>query len=156
MTTQTEPIRGKVASILNSRQVAINRGEVDGVRRGMRFNILSEAVDVKDPDSGVLLGTIQQAKICVEVKSVYPNMAVAATFKKHRVNVGGSGIGLGIFTPPKWEEHYETLYIEDASLEEIDESDSYVLIGDAVVQVLESDPPNAPAHSPRKAEQSTP
>ena len=32
-------IEGKVAKILNSREIAINKGSEDGVKTGMKFNV---------------------------------------------------------------------------------------------------------------------
>ena len=139
MTTQVKPIRGKVARVLNDREVAINRGAVDGVESEMEFKILnSDVQEVCDPDTNEYLGSVQSPKASVKVTLVYDRMSVARTFRKRRVNVGGTGIGIGLFHPPKWEEHYETLRLEDASLDEIGESDSYVSTGDPVVQVLKA------------------
>ena len=39
--------------------------------------------------------------------------------------------------PPKWETKYETLKTEEKTWEDLDEVDSYVKIGDPVVQILE-------------------
>lgn len=137
MTTQVEPIRGKIASILNDREVALNRGRSHGVSRGMEFDILSNhAQEVRDPDTDEILGSIQRPKVSVKVTLVYDKMSVAETFRKHRVNVGGTGVGIGMFQPPKWEEHYETLRREDARVDEMSEFDSYVSRGDPVVQVI--------------------
>ncbi len=139
MTTKIEPIRGKVARVLNAREVAINRGEADGVESGMEFTILSSDVqEVSDPDTNEYLGSIQRPKASVRVTLVYDRLSVAETFKTRRVNVGGTGVGIGLFYPPKWEDRYETLRLKDASLEEIDESDSYVSTGDPVVQVVKA------------------
>ena len=41
MNNMTQPIRGKIARVLNSREVAINKGADDGVKIGMVFKILS-------------------------------------------------------------------------------------------------------------------
>ena len=139
MTTKIELIRGKVARVLNAREVAINRGEADGVESGMEFTILSSDVqEVSDPDTNEYLGSIQRPKASVRVTLVYDRLSVAETFKTRRVNVGGTGVGIGLFYPPKWEDRYETLRLKDASLEEIDESGSYVSTGDPIVQVLKA------------------
>ena len=139
MTTQIKPIRGKVARVLNEREVAINRGAVDGVESEMEFKILnSDVQEVCDPDTNEYLGSVQSPKASVKVTLVYDRMSVARTFRKRRVNVGGTGVGIGLFDPPKWENHYETLRLKDASLEEIDESDSYVSTGDPIVQILKA------------------
>lgn len=139
MTTQTKPIRGKVARVLNAREVAINRGIADGVESGMEFTILSSnAQEVWDPDTNEFLGSVQRPKASVKVTLVYDRLSVAETFRRRRVNVGGTGVGIGLFSPPKWEDRYETLRLNDAPVDEIDESDSYVSAGDPVVQVVKS------------------
>ena len=40
MTSQVEPIRGKVARVLSVREVALNKGSADGVKIGMVFKII--------------------------------------------------------------------------------------------------------------------
>ena len=138
--TQVKPIRGKVARVLNEREVAINRGSDHGVEFGMKFNILEpESQEIRDPDTGEALGRIENRKVQVRVSSVYNRMAVAETFVVRRVNVGGSGIGLGVFTPPRWENRYETLKRGDARVNELSEFDSYVSVGDIVVQIIEAE-----------------
>ena len=67
-------------------------------------------------------------------------LSIAATFKKRRVNVGGSGFDTElrlakILMPPKIETKYETLKTDEKTWEDLDEEDSYVKIGDPVVQI---------------------
>ena len=133
------PIRGKVARVLNSREVAINKGQCDGVEVGMIFNILSaKGSDITDPDTGETLGTVDVPKTSVKVTIRHERVAVASTYRTHKVNVGGTGLALtGLFVPPKWEPRVETLKIEDADVEELDEEEAYVHTGDPVVQVIE-------------------
>src|SRR5438034_4073982 len=51
-----EPIRGKVARILNARELVINVGLAEGVAIGMYFDVLDpKGEDIKDPDSGEVL-----------------------------------------------------------------------------------------------------
>lgn len=135
--TQVKPIRGKVAQILNDREVAINRGLNDDVELGMKFNILSHSQEIKDPDTQETLGAIDRVKVAVRVTSVYDKMSVAETFELRRVNVGGNGIGIGVFTPPKWEDRPVTLRRDDARVNNLWKFNSYVAIGDPVVQVIE-------------------
>ena len=139
MNTGIEPLRGKVARVLNEREVAINRGSNDGVEFGMEFNILnSETQEIKDPDTGETLGHLERAKIPVRVTSVYDRLAVATTFRFRRVNVGGNGIGIDVFTPPKWRNRYEKI-IENGAKSKGDEPEfsKHVAIGDPVVQIIE-------------------
>ena len=135
MGTPNEPIRGKVARILNSREVALNIGTDHGVDLGMVFEILAPNGDViKDPDSGETLGVVNLAKTRVQIKRVSNRFAVAATYRSKRVDVGGSTL----FQPPKWETRYETLKKQESFesvAEPLDAWDSYVSVGDPVVHI---------------------
>lgn len=143
MSSPVEPIRGKIARVLSAREVVINKGADDGVKIGMIFKILStKGSEIKDPDTGEALGSVELAKTSVKVTEVQERIAVASTYRSHRVNVGGSGLGSVVFPsrlfdPPKWETRLETLKIDDAAIEELDEKDSFVHTGDPVVQDLE-------------------
>lgn len=155
MTIQAEPIRGKVAKVLNARDVALNIGASHGVASGMEFDILSDVQMIIDPDTEELLGEFHEAKVRVRVREVHEKMSIAETFKTRRVNVGGNGIGWGMFTPPRWVRRHETLKRKDAPREELSEIDSYVETGDPVIQVIEVIPETDQGES-RKAVQPTP
>ena len=138
----TELIRGKVARILNSRELAITTGSKDGVVVGMYFDVLdAKGEDITDPDSGAVLGSIDRPKVRVQVTAVQEGLAVASTFKKKQVNVGGSGVmqmqNLStLFLPPKYVTKYETLKTDEKTWEHLSESESYVKTGDRVVQAI--------------------
>ena len=141
----TEPIRGKVARILNSREMVINVGAHNGVTVGMRFVVMdAKGEDIRDPDTGKLLGSLERPKVEVEVAKVQERLSVASTYKQESVNVGGAGIGAAIgmspfseiLMPAKWETRYETLKTEEKTWEDLEEEDSYVKTGDPVVQVM--------------------
>ena len=147
----TEVIRGKVARILNSREVAINVGSEQGVVIGMLFDIVDEHEEVRDPDTNQVLGSIDRPKVRVKVTHVQDKLALASTFKSRSVNVGGQGVGLELgaftraFAPPKWKTEYETLRTEEKTWEDLDEAQSYVKTGDPVVQVFEETEESLPA-----------
>ena len=137
-------IRGKVARILNSREIAINIGRADGVSSEMYFDIMDQKhQDIEDPDTGVVLGSIERPKVRVRITSVQERMSVASTYRKKTINVGGTS-GLGTFSegltkalmPPKWVTRYETLKTEEKTWEDLAEKESFVNIGDPVVQVF--------------------
>ena len=135
-------LRGRVAQILTSREVAINLGEDDGVKLGMYFDILHEqGQDIEDPDTGEVLGNIERPKVRVKVTHVQDRLSLASTYKKKRVNVGGNYQDLSrafsrALTPPRWVTKYETIKADEKAWENLDEQDSYVRIGDPVVLVL--------------------
>ena len=141
----TEPVRGKVARILNSREIVINVGSNSGVTVGMRFEVMDpKGEDVLDPDTRELLGSVERPKVRVKICKVQERLSVASTYKTETVNVGGSGLGSDVsfarlFMPAKWETKHETLKTEENTWEDLNEEESYVKIGDPVVQVLVDD-----------------
>ena len=137
----TETIRGKVARVLNSREVALNIGSVNGVTVGMYFDVMDiTGEDIEDPDTDEILGSIQRSKVRVKITHVQEKLSLASTYKTKRVNTGGSGpMSLSRFLmPPKWVTKYETLKAEDKTWEFLSEQGSYVEVGDPVVQVIEN------------------
>lgn len=139
----TKPIEGQVASILTPRELVINAGGDKGVQVGMRFAVLNrQGINIVDPATTELLGSVPIAKVLVEIVRVEPKLSVARTFNKRRVNVGGAG-ALGrygletLFAPPKYVDEWETLRTnQKPQAQELPEKDSYVKTGDPVVQVL--------------------
>ena len=142
-----EPIRGKVARVLNTREIAINVGTSQGVTLGMRFDVMdTNEMDITDPDTGKVLGSLERPKVRVEIIHVQEDLSVAQT-PETKVNLGGTGTLTALDTfgpfarslmPPNWVTRYETLKkTETNPKEELDEEDSRVKIGDPLVQVLE-------------------
>lgn len=147
----TELIEGKVARVLNSRELVVNRGSEHGVRRGMVFEVLDDTgSEIRDPETGEIIGSVFRPKVRVRVMSVEPLLAVASTYRVRQKNVGGTG-GWGLTgnltglmsAPPKWVEVPETFKSEEAAWENLDESKSYVKTGDPVREVRRA--PRAPA-----------
>ncbi len=146
MTTQVRPIRGKVAQILNSREVALNVGLDDGVEIGMLFDIVTpKGHDITDPVTGDVLGSLDKPKVRVKIISVQHRLSVAATFRKKRENIGGSSDLIGLYSrmssPPRWITRYETLKTTDSTWEDLPDEDSYISRGDPVVQVFSDGEP---------------
>ena len=143
----SDPIRGLVASLLTNRDLVVNRGSEHGVRKGMKFAVLNpRGLQVEDPETGEPIGSVEVPKVIVEVSRIEPKLSVAKTFRQRRVNVGGRGVGgagfgiASLFEPPEWVESWETLRTsERPHSEEIDPSESYVQIGDPVVEVRDDD-----------------
>jgi len=136
----TEPIRGKVARVLNAREIAINVGAARGVTVGMYFDVIdTHDEEIKDPDTEEVLGSIERPKVRVKITHVQEKLAIASTYKAESVNIGGDGGPLGPFArslmPPEWIKKYETLRTKDKGWSHLYEEDSYVKVGDPVVQV---------------------
>ena len=138
-------IKGKVAKILNSRELVINKGSEDGVMMGMKFDIMDPTgVDIIDPDTKINLGSVLRPKVRVEIINLQDRLSVARTYKKTQYNVGGTAREFpslssltSFLLPPKWVTEYETLKTTEATWEALEESESYVKTGDPVVEVLE-------------------
>ena len=88
MTDGHEPIRGRVAAVLNSRQLIINRGSDHSVEPGMCFSVLEE-LNVTDPDTGEPLVDIPREVVKVRVIDVHPRYAVAHTYETYSVPAPG-------------------------------------------------------------------
>lgn len=80
-------IRGKVAAILNDRDLVINKGRNDGVAEGMEFQVTQPDVPIRDPDSGLELGVLVRDKIKVRVVELHPNFSVAKTYETYSARV---------------------------------------------------------------------
>ena len=139
------PIEGKVARILNSRQLILNVGSNKGVQLGMCFAVLDEGgEDVTDPDSNEVLGSISIHKVLVCIVRVEEKMSIASTFRFKKETKRGGGLGLTgrelayLFEPTRTIRNYETLEKKNFGRDKIsilDEKDSYVSVGDIVIQV---------------------
>jgi hypothetical protein len=144
----SQPIRGKVARILNSRELALNLGLEDGVMVGMFFDILDPiGEDIADPDTGEIIGSLERPKVRVKIIRAQERLSVATTFRKRRLNIGGAGLAnttrfagsalSGLFLPPEFTTKQETLKTQEKTWEDLSEENSYVKTGDPAVQVME-------------------
>src|SRR5687768_10988114 len=80
------PLEGKVAAIINERELVINIGANKGVRKGMKFKVLAgEVTEVRDPETDEVLGTIEQEKVQVRVIEVQNKLSVCRTFRTYTV-----------------------------------------------------------------------
>lgn len=149
----TEPIRGKVARVLNTREIALNVGTAKGVAVGMHFDVLdTRDLEIKDPDTNEVLGSFYRPKVRVKIIRVEEKLSLATTYRGKQVNIGGSSTGpnplrdwltIGpvarALMPPNWVTKYETLEKTGQPLDALNEADSRVRTGDPVVQVIEPD-----------------
>lgn len=83
-----KPIQGKIAVILDSERIAINRGRLHGVRTGMIFGIRLEIPKISDPDNpGLVLSdnSVFVEKGRMVASDVFDNMTFAKILPKgHR------------------------------------------------------------------------
>jgi hypothetical protein len=128
-------IKGKVAAFVSEREIAINVGHKDGVRVGMVFAVLSSTdAEVKDPDTGETLGTLDREVTRVQAVDVQDRMTVCAPYSA--------------LHPTALDEAIEAMYDRFAArhlrrgssrrtLPTLNPPDLYVRIGDRVRQVDE-------------------
>ncbi|ARO88974.1 hypothetical protein EBAPG3_002005 [Nitrosospira lacus] len=109
----------------------------------MYFDVMDpKGEDITDPDTREILGSIERPKVRVQITQVQDRLAVASTFKRQKVNVGGTGFSdFGAVSralmPPKYVTKHETLKTDEKTWEDLDEEQSYVKTGDPVVQAIE-------------------
>lgn len=132
-------IEARVARILSIRELVLNKGSNDGILVGMRFAILnSKGADITDPESGEVLGSVEVEKTLVKVVRVYERLSVARTFRTFHTPAGPWYNSLNVIgsmaKPP-------TTVVEDLKtdeqrlMDELDEEESYVKVGDLAVQI---------------------
>jgi hypothetical protein len=140
-----KPIQGRVAGILNERELAINIGSNHDVQVGMRFAVLSsEETKIYDPVTSDLLGLIDREKVRVRATEVKEKFSVCRTYRTLTIEGGAlyeyaaTVRMLGLFEAPR--SVPETLKAKGSDyLPPLSEEESYVKIGDRVIQVLEND-----------------
>ncbi len=135
------PISGLVASILNERELVINIGSDVGVKEKMYFKVLSKKpFEIFDPENHKPLGQIDREKVRVIVVEVNNTFSICRTYKKNYV--GGSSIYAAISASALSipQEVVETLRVDDSSkIPPLSEEESYVKIGDRVIQTNTED-----------------
>ncbi len=132
-------IEGKVAGILNERELTINVGLKDGVWEDMKFSVLAkEPIEICDPETHEKLGVVDREKVGVIAAQVEERFTICKTYKKW-TTVGSAFANIGrLMAAPRVE--HETLKVNDSSFPApLSEEESYVKIGDRVIQVKEED-----------------
>ena len=130
-------IQGKVATILNERDLVINRGTIAGVKEGMVFAILEPTVEISDPDSGLSLGSITREKIRVKIVEVEKQFSVGKTYQTYSSGsmvAPNIALALGLNTATK----VRTLQTDDSAINlssSGEEGRASVDIGDLVFEM---------------------
>ncbi len=131
-------LQGRVAQILNERELVINIGEQNGVEEGMRFAVLAGSpVQIQDPETGEPLGWLDREKVRVEAIRVMERMSVCTTYE---TRVVGGSLGFWdvseMFRPK--ERVPKTLRATRESYPApLSAAESYVRIGDVVRELKE-------------------
>jgi hypothetical protein len=132
-------IEGKVARILNSRELVINRGVTDGVKVGMRFEVLDpNSEDIQDPDTQEVIGSVYRPKVNVEAVIVEDRLSVARTYERTggTAGIGILGLNRAFYGEPS---RPVSLKTDEEVWEPLTEAESYVKTGDPVREILAED-----------------
>jgi hypothetical protein len=140
MAKDTPLLQGKVAKILTEREVVINIGSTQGVKKGMRFAILAPTPEeIPDPETGEVLDVVDRTKVLVQATEVRERITICSTYRTTKIPGGAFSTTYSLtrlFSQPQ--EIPETLRIEDSALPApLSPEESYVKIGDRVKQVEE-------------------
>lgn len=128
------PIRGKVAYVLDNGDIAINVGLDHGVHLYMCFDVIDDRqLDIKDPDTEEVIGSLEVSKIRVEIIDTQEKISVATPYDGLSVRKRARGVyrvsqSIGPFAR----------FLMPASWIATDAKDSSVKIGDSVIQVIEN------------------
>ncbi len=140
----SEQVSGKVIRILNDQEIVLNRGATEGLAEGDYVGIIDpETEDMTDPDTEENLGSIRRYKVALRVTQVSERLAIAATYKTKRVNVGGTGdptrglFGFPLTTPAKYETRVEKLRLSEHAAKPLGPSESRVQEGDQFEVITE-------------------
>lgn len=126
-------LQGRVARILNERELVINIGGDRGVVEGMRFAVLAATPDlVTDPDTGEELGELDPEKVHVEAIQVHSRMTVCSTYRSRWIGSGSGLFGLTELLQPR-RQITETLRADEGSRPRtLSPDEAYVKVGDRV------------------------
>ena len=141
----TELIVGKVACVLNAREIAINVGSMDGVVVDMLFEVMdTRYINITDPDTKERLGSIVRPKVRVKITEVHDRLSVATTYRTENADIG-TRLGGSVSFSGRIETLEKGGKLGGAP-DEIDESESYVKTGDPVIQIVGTPSVDRSAH----------
>jgi hypothetical protein len=122
-------LKSLVARVNSKTQLVLNVGQVNGVKPGDIFRIVSEeGVPINDPNTGEPIGLLPVEKGRVRVQTVYPKICVAETYRTY--TVGGGAALAGIFGPER--EVTEEMSVEQSEPDDVDRT---VRVGDTATLV---------------------
>lgn len=132
-------IKGKVAAVLNERDLVINKGSDDSVSEGMLFQVTQPDFRITDPDSGAELGVIARNKIKVRVVEVHPQFSVAKTYETYSYPASPVSVRAGVIWRRRPVTRVRKIIMEPdgRKTDTIGVEGSTIRIGDPVVQITE-------------------
>ncbi len=129
-------IEGKVAAIVNERDLAINQGSDNGVTEGMIFKVMERPLKIIDPDNRTALGELSREKVRVKISDVQPMFSVGKTYETYQTTVASPFPSMDIFAR-RTVTKVRTLHTSGRPFTQVDEETASVEKGDPVIQVEE-------------------
>jgi hypothetical protein len=126
-------IHGKIAAVITSRAVVLNRGRVHGVKKGMKFGIYVTVGPIVDPDDeGNILKQLKFRKGTITADFVYERMSYCSIEpipgENSAISSISSGFIVGTSPTPKFPDVEAPLYGLEAKV---------IRGGDTVEQIVE-------------------
>lgn len=138
--TAATKLEGRVASILNAQEVAINLGSEAGVRVGQKFAIVAQTpLEIKDPESGDVLDILEREKVRVEAYRIRPKISVCRTYRTslpRKSSIAHILADLGSGAIPVTEQFQ---IARETNVTPLPPDDNYVKINDRVIAVNENE-----------------
>ena len=123
---------GRVARILNERELVINLGTEQGIQDGMKFSVLEETGNILAPETRESLGSLTREKIRVKIVDVRPKLSVGRTYETISARAPGSFLGLLQTSTIR---KIQTINVVGSEAAPFGDSVGYVKVGDKVVQI---------------------
>jgi len=127
-------IEGKVATILNERELTINQGGDSGVTEGMKFKVGELPTQILDPDTKTPLGVLSREKVRVKISEVSPKFSIGRTYETYQTPSLFPTLQSIAARPVT---KVRTLRTRNSSISELGQAPVSVDIGDIVVEVEE-------------------
>ena len=130
-------IEGKIAKVLNTRELVINRGSEHGVAQDMEFAVMEPQFSILDPDTHESLGYMEREKIRVRVSETYPKFSLARTYETYTAHIPSAYEQAELASRGRTVTRVRKIIIEspDQSTDTIGQEGSTVKVGDPVVQI---------------------
>lgn len=122
----------KIVRILNDMEIVINGGYNDNLKEDEMLEIFVIGEEIKDPDTSESLGTLDIIKGKVNVKTLYPNMALCESAEFKTVKEYNPLLGTTQLFSVKESEKQLPLNVDLKQAQKINDVDMTIKLGDQV------------------------
>lgn len=127
---------GKIIRILSDEELLINIGKKQGAFVGEKYKIYEKGEQIKDPDTGEYLGTLDYVKATVEIVNVYENFSMVESLTRYTEKVS-TGI-MSAFTDKSKEisrVEVNKLPVEEADIKKRTINNERIIVGDLIEEI---------------------